>query len=679
MENLPQRIFVKDCNFAYVSVNARLAQDFGLPIEQVKGHVDEDFFPPEIAAEYREGDRRVLESGQILEFEERYVRQGEVRYVHTVKSPLRDSCGEIIGILGIFWDITERKQVEDRLRQSAVVFESTAEGVMITNASQEIIAVNKAFTEITGFSAEEAIGKNPCILKSEHQDATFFHNMWHENNQTGRWQGEIWNRRKSGEVHPVWMTISVVRDPDGQVVNYVGVFSDITAIKHSQEQLDHLAHHDPLTDLPNRLLLSARLTYALEQARRENHRLALLFLDLDRFKNVNDTLGHPIGDRLLQMVAARLREHLRECDTVARIGGDEFVVIVDKVDEPTDVTVVAQKLLDLLVEPFVVGSDELHLGASIGIAIFPKDGEDMATLLKNADTAMYLAKEQGRNTYCFYTTELGIEAEERFYLESRMRHALERNEFQLHYQLQVDMETGRVIGAEALLRWQHPELGLVSPVRFIPLAEDTGIILPIGEWVLHEACRQFVAWRRAGLELERIAVNLSGVQVQRGDLVATVRKALQETGIAPCHLELEITESQIMRHPEQAAVILDGLQELGVELAIDDFGTGYSSLSYLKRFPLDNLKVDKSFVQDIPQDANDAAIVRAVIALADNLQLRVTAEGVETEAQRDFLLAHGCRIAQGWLFGRPLPAHEFAAAFAGTAVVDASVGDSSSV
>ena len=660
LENLPQRIFYKDTELAYVSVNQRMVEDLGIRAEDVLGKTDEDLFPANLAAEYRESDQRVLDTGHIVEREERYDIDGEERFIHTVKKPLLDAHGEVDGILGIFWDVTERRQAEEQLRQSAVVFESTAEGVMITDPDKVIIAVNKAFTEITGFEPEEAIGQTPSILGSERQDDAFFSAMWKDIVRNGRWQGEIWNRRKSGEIHPEWMTISVVRDTNGRVMNYVGVFSDISAIKQSQEQLNHLAHHDPLTDLPNRLLFSARLSHAIEHARRNQTHVAVLYLDVDRFKNVNDTLGHPVGDQLLQMVAWRMREHLRECDTLARLGGDEFVVTLDRVEDAGEAAAVAQKLLDVFKEPFVVADNELHLGASIGIAMFPQDGNDMATLLKNADAAMYLSKEEGRNTFRFYTTELSASAEERFHLEVGLRHALERREFCVFYQPLVDMTSGRIVGAEALLRWQHPEYGLVSPDRFIPLAEDTGLIVPIGEWVLRETCQQFVSWRKQGLGLKRVSVNISGVQVQRGDLVTTVQKILHETGIESGCLELEITESQLMKEPERATATLDGLQALGVELAIDDFGTGYSSLGYLKRFPLDNLKVDKSFVHDIATDANDAAIVRAVIALAENLQLRVTAEGVETEAQKDFLLAHGCKLAQGWLFGRPVPAKEFA-------------------
>ncbi len=660
LENLPQRIFYKDRNLVYVSVNQRMAEDLGIRAEDAIGKTDEELFPANLAAEYRESDQRVLDAGHIVEREERYCFDGEERFIHTVKKPLLDAHGEVVGILGIFWDVTERRQAEEQLRQSAVVFESTAEGVMITDDRKVIIAVNKAFTEITGFEPEEAIGQTPSILGSGRHDEAFFGAMWKDIVRNGRWQGEIWNRRKSGEIHPEWMTISVVRDPNSRVMNYVGVFSDISAIKQSQEQLNHLAHHDPLTDLPNRLLFSARLSHAIEHARRSQTHVAVLYLDLDRFKNVNDTLGHPVGDQLLQMVAWRMREHLRECDTVARLGGDEFVVTLDRVEDASEVTAVAQKLLDVFDEPFVVADNELHLGASIGIAMFPEDGNDMATLLKNADAAMYLSKEEGRNTFRFYTTELSASAEERFHLEVGLRHALDRGEFCVFYQPLVDMSSGSIVAAEALLRWRHPEYGLVAPDRFIPLAEDTGLIVPIGEWVLREACQQFVSWRKQGLGLKRVSVNISGVQVQRGDLVGTVQRIVRETGIESGCLELEITESQLMKEPEQATATLDGLQALGVELAIDDFGTGYSSLGYLKRFPLDNLKVDKSFVHDIATDANDAAIVRAVIALAENLQLRVTAEGVETEAQKDFLLTHGCKLAQGWLFGRPMQATEFA-------------------
>ena len=558
-------------------------------------------------------------------------------------------------------EIAERKRTAEALSKAAAVFENTTEGVMITDTEQRIIAVNEAFTEITGFSQEDVIGSTARSLHSAKQDKTFYAAITASLSANGRWRGEAWQRRKSGEIFPVWLSISTVLDEHDQVTHYVSLFSDITSLKESQAQLEHLAHHDALTGLPNRLLFHTRLEHALDRARREASKVAILCFDLDHFKNINDSLGHPAGDRLLQAVTQRLLGSVRAEDTVARFGGDEFTILLEELREAGDAGLVAQKALKVLAKPFDLEGQEAYVTGSIGISLFPDDGQDVTTLLKNADSALYQAKEHGRNHYHFYTKDLTRAAFKRLELESSLRRAVERGEFTLYYQPQVDLSDSRVVGAEALVRWRHPKLGIVLPSEFIPMTESTGLIVNLGEWVLRTACAQAMTWQRQGFPAIRIAVNLSSVQVNRGGMQGMVERVLQDTGLDPRYIELEITEGLIMQQTQQTIRTLDELTSMGVMLAIDDFGTGYSSLSYLKRLPLNRLKIDKSFVREIPVDAEDRAITRAVIALGNSLNLVVVAEGVENEIQREFLRNNGCDEAQGYLYGAPLPAEDFAA------------------
>lgn len=544
-----------------------------------------------------------------------------------------------------------------QIRQAATVFENTKEGGMITDASSRILAVNPAFSEITGFQADRVIGETPRMLASGRQGVEFYRDMWQALAKQGQWQGEILNRRADGSLLPEWLSISAIKDTRGEVVQYVGVFSDITAIKRSEQQLEYLAHHDPLTGLPNRVLLGERLTQAMARARRGSTLVALLFLDLDRFKYINDSLGHDVGDEILMEVSQRLQRTIRAGDTVARLGGDEFVAALEDIRDPQEVERVAELLLRILVQGFRVRDRELYISASIGISFYPEHGETTEELIKNADAAMYRAKEAGRNTYRAYSPMLTVDALTRVSLESALRGALDRGEFRLYYQPQCEATDGRVVALEALLRWRRgDDQAPIGPDSFIPIAEDAGLMIVIGQWVLETACEQCRAWRDLGLEGLRVAVNLSGDQLVRGRLPAVVQQSLQANRLPGDALELEITEGSAMREPELTIGILGEVRKQGVTIAIDDFGTGYSSLGQLKRLPFTTLKIDRSFVDDIPDDPNDKAISLAVIALAHSLQMSVVAEGVESAEQLAFLREAGCDLIQGYLFSRPLPA-----------------------
>lgn len=604
-----------------------------------------------------------VDQDEILFPEFRVLRENEVRWISGRAYPVRDEHGKALRIAGVAEDITERKQTEEQLRQSAVAFDNTAEGIMILDTKRRIIAVNRAFTEITGYNESEIKYQSPDCLQTNLETARQEAVDWAAVDKNQRWQGEGLLRRVNGEIFPAWQAISMVADEQNRLTHYVYIFSDITSIKRSQEKLDYMAHHDPLTDLPNRLLLNARLEHAIQHARRENHQVAVLFIDLDRFKNINDSLGHSMGDEILIQSAKRLRKLIRDEDTVARLGGDEFIVIMDQVNHSQDAITLGGKIMEVFREPFVFGLHTLHVTSSIGISMFPSDGRDIDSLIKNADAAMYRAKEQGRDNFQFYTQELTNSAFERILLETSLRRALDEEDLVLYYQPQISLNDGRIIGAEALIRWQHPDMGLISPARFIPLAEESGLILPIGNWVLQTACEQARYWKAIGLPLEKVSVNISGIQVKRGNILEAVKNALNYSRLDPECIELEITESTLMHEGEQGIASLESLRTIGVELAIDDFGTGYSSLSYLKRLPIDKLKIDRSFIHDAATDPNDEAIIRAIIAMGHNLQLKIVAEGVETEAQGRFLKELGCDVAQGYYYGHPVPAEEFVRLF----------------
>ncbi|BAL26817.1 EAL domain-containing protein [Azoarcus sp. KH32C] len=601
--------------------------------------------PDQIVAELLERARHPVAHG----FERRR-RDGTVLFVQG--RPLPDG-----GFVTIYTDISARKRDEERLQLADKVFENSPEAIVITDLSQRILSVNPAYTAITGVAAQEAQG---MLFRPEESDSLGGSiAVWSVVNAHGAWQGETRGQRRDGNYYPRSLTITGVRDPaTRQLTHFIAMFSDITERKRAEADIQQLAYQDTLTGLANRFSLSARLQQSVADARRNGQQLAVVFLDLDRFKHINDSLGHAVGDELLRQVALRLRGAVREVDTVARLGGDEFVVVLQSINGANDAAHVAAKLLKQLSAPYVVQGTELHTTPSIGLSLFPDDSSCPDALMRNADTAMYHAKAAGRARFQFYTEEMNQAATERLDLERKLRGALKRGEFELWYQPQFASADGRLTGMEALIRWRHGEDGLIPPVRFIPIAEETGIILDIGNWVLGEACRQARAWLDEGLPPLRMSVNLSVRQLRDATIVDTVKHALADSGLDPSLLELEITESSVMERPGEAIALLQHLKDLGLQLAIDDFGTGHSSLSYLKLFPLDHLKIDRSFVSDIEHDANDAMIVAAAVSLAHNLGLTVIAEGVETPVQIERLRELGCDELQGYLFSKPLPVAE---------------------
>jgi diguanylate cyclase (GGDEF)-like protein/PAS domain S-box-containing protein len=574
-------------------------------------------------------------------------------------TPVGDEDGQITHLVGVLRDVTEARRVEQELRIAATAFESL-HGMMVTDARGIILRVNKAFTDMTGWAADEAVGQTPSILKSGRHDAEFYTGMWRQLAVTGAWEGEIWDRRKNGEIYPKWQTVSAVRGPDDTVTHYVAAFTDIGERKAAEQRIHDLAFYDPLTGLPNRRLLLDRLQQSMAASARSGRHGALLFIDLDNFKSLNDTLGHDMGDQLLCEVARRLQECLRGADTVARLGGDEFVVMLEDLAEApieaaAEAEVVGGKILETLNRDYDLLGKSHHSTPSVGVTLFFGEATSIDTLLKQADLAMYQAKAAGRNAMRFFDPAMQAVVSARSALEEDLREALKAQQFMLHYQPQVDGQ-GCVTGAEALLRWLHPLRGQVPPAEFIPLAEETGLILPIGEWVMRTACARLAQWRgrpeTAGLTL---SVNVSARQFRQAGFVDQVLAILDESGADPHRLKLELTESLLLDDIEGTVTKMTALKAAGVSFALDDFGTGYSSLAYLKRLPLDQLKIDRSFVRDVLTDPNDAAIARTIVALGQSLGLKVIAEGVETEAQRAFLAANNCDAYQGYLFGKPSP------------------------
>lgn len=556
-----------------------------------------------------------------------------------------------------------RRRAEADLRLSAKVFESSVEGVMITDHEANILRANKAFTNITGYSEADVIGKKPNILQSGKHDAEFYRGMWASINEHGYWVGEIWNRRKSGEVFPEWLTISSVTDETGQVTHLIAGFTDLSQQKQAEDRIQHLMYFDALTGLPNRTLFKDRCRQALSRAQQTGKYVAYLHIDINRFVTINDTLGYQVGDQLLQQVGQRLAGSVRQEDLIARFAGDEFGVTLVDLESEVDIEGMVQLLIGAFAEPFPAAGQEIFLVPSIGISMFPEDTTVYNELARFADTALHSAKRHGGASYQFYKASMHNDTDDRLSMENALRRAAERGEFQLYYQPQLSLESKKIIGVEALLRWQREDGEMMLPGKFIPLLEETSLIVSVGEWILRQACADHITWKNNGKGSIPISVNLSARQFRDQDLVEMIRRVLGESGTDPSMIELEITESCVMEDPEMALHILQECHNMGMRVAIDDFGTGYSSLSYLKKFPLDVLKVDQSFVADLPEDEDDAAIVDTIIAMGHRLNLVVIAEGVETEEQATFLREHGCDNVQGYFYGYPMPSTKLISLF----------------
>ena len=657
IENSPSIITLKDTSGKFVIVNKRFAETFGVAYKDIIGKTEAEVFSNNLIKHSLEANNAGNELALSNASEESISIGAESKTFITSQFPLKNQNGKVYGVGGIQTDITERKAMEQRLFQAQQVIDHMKEAVVITDIQGNIEDINQAFTNITGYEREELIGKNTSINKSGRHDKEFYKDMWQKLLESGHWSGEIWDRKKCGAIYPKWLSISAIYDDNGKILRYAGIFNDISDQKETEKELKYLAFYDPLTKLPNRSLFSEHLKQALANCQRNAKKAAVMFIDLDRFKDVNDSLGHTVGDELLIQVAQRIHTRLRSNDTVSRLGGDEFTITLTDITNEESIASIGQEIIDGFQTPFTLFGNEIFVGCSIGIAVYPADGNNTEQLLKNADTAMYHAKELGRGRYQFFEEEMNETVLRRVSLERNLRNALNSEQFVLHYQTKHNLITKEVIGMEALIRWNHPEEGLISPAEFIPVAEQSDLIVSLGEWVLNTACKHAKEWQAKGLRFHRVAVNLSPKQFQMPYLLDLINATLKAHNLSPEYLELEITEGVVMDNPDEAINILHEIRDMGVHLSIDDFGTGYSSLAYLKKFPIDTLKIDQSFIRDLTIDSDDAAIVESVISMAKSLQVGVIAEGVETQEQVDFLKLRGCNEAQGYYLSKPIP-HE---------------------
>lgn len=661
------RILYEEVPYAYQSLDKNgIIRDVNKKWLELTGYKKDEVIGNKFAS-FLKDDEKILKTNFERFLKNKYIK--DVRYslikkdkssilvsfegkISNIKDQIRTHC--------ILQDITDKVKIDKKLKLSDIVFENTTEGIIITNCKNKIVSINKAFTKITQYTKIDVYGKNPEIFKSGKHHKQFYKNMWENIEEHGFWKGEIWNRKKNGEVYAEWLNISTVTNDKNEITNYVAIFSDITKIKDSAARIEYLAHHDPLTDLPNRLLLHARLENSLERAAEEQKRLAVLFIDIDNFKLVNDSYGHSVGDKIISLVANRLKKNIRKNDTIARIGGDEFIIVIEDVKEESNIEKIAYKIIQEFKEPIKLEEYKFDTTVSIGISIFPNNGLNAEDLIKHADTAMYSAKNSGKNRFQFYKKHMTSDIFEKIIMKQEITDALENEEFEVYYQAQIDLKSKKIIGAEALVRWNHKSLGLVSPDNFIPHAEETKLIIPLGAYVLKKACLFMKKLHDLKiLEKGKIAVNISAEQIKYSNILQTIIDTLKYSKLDSQYLEIEVTETFIMDDIEKSTSILKDLKDIGVKLSIDDFGTGYSSLSYLKQFPIDKLKIDKSFIDELPFNHKDVAIAKTVIALAQGLRIKTIAEGVETKEQKEFLENSNCDEIQGWIYSKALKEDDF--------------------
>lgn len=664
VDTVPVRIFWKDTELRYLGCNPSFAKDAGIASpEDIIGLDDYDLAWTKAQSDlYRDDDREVIDSGiPKLGYEESLNKSnGEMIALQTSKVPLCNAHNEIIGVLGIYQDITERKRSDESMKLAATIYQSSREAIMVTDENNLIIGINPAFTHLTGYVLAEIIGKNPRIFQSGRHKKSFYQKMWQKLLEDDHWQGEIWDRHKEGTIQAKWLNISVIRNSNQSIYCFVAQFSDITEKKKNDELIQFQANYDPLTGLPNRNLFKDRLRNEIKRSQRSDLLLALIFIDLDHFKDINDNLGHAAGDQLLKIVAQRIMSCVRETDTVARLGGDEFAVILPDIDDKLRTETISQQIIQEISQPFVVDKNKVsqYISVSIGIAFYPEDGINMEMLMKNADLAMYKAKSEGRNRMSHFTPSMQQAAQERILLTQDLRHALARNELQVYYQPILNLSDRRIIKAEALLRWKHPQHGMISPMTFIPLAEESGLILQIGEWVFDQCSNQIQQWHKQLGNIIQIGVNKSPMQFNQSNKYSWPDKLIQ-LGLPGNSINVEITEGLLLKNSPHVKTILKEFRNAGIEISIDDFGTGFSSLSYLKEFDIDYLKIDHSFTSNLNKNKTDHALIEAIIVMAHKLDIKTIAEGVETQVQQDLLIELGCDYVQGHFYSPAIPAEEF--------------------